>query len=217
VTSAVALVLAALGVVFLVAGIGAIRRRRPLRVALRWSAGLVFLLAAGLCAALGVATQGYRALTREEVAAVVAVAPAGTQRFDAVFRFPDGRETRYRLAGDALYVDAHILKWRPIANLMGLHTAYELDRVAGRYADLEDERTRPRSVFSLAAERRVDLLDLGRRFPLLRLLVDAEYGSATFIVADRPARFEVRVSTTGLLIRPVREPEALTRFPQPRS
>jgi hypothetical protein len=34
-------------------------------------------------------------------------------------------------------------------------------------------------------------------------VVDAEYGSATFIAADRPALFEVRVSTTGLLIREV--------------
>src|SRR5205809_310070 len=40
----------------------------------------------------------------------------------------------------------------------------------------------------------------GRR--LLGPLVDAEYGSATFVAATRPATFEVRVSTTGLLARP---------------
>ena len=40
---------------------------------------------------------------------------------------------------------------------------------------------------------------------LLGPLVDAEYGSATFVAATRPATFEVRVSTTGLLARPVRE------------
>ena len=33
-------------------------------------------------------------------------------------------------------------------------------------------------------------------------LLDAEYGSGTFQSADRPGTFEVRVSTTGLLIRP---------------
>jgi len=37
---------------------------------------------------------------------------------------------------------------------------------------------------------------------VLAPLVDAEYGSATFVAAGRPAQFEVRVSTTGLLIRP---------------
>ena len=67
---------------------------------------------------------------------------------------------------------------------------------------LDDERERPRTVFSLARERRLDLFELRRRLPGLSLLVDAEYGSATFVVADRPASYELRVSTTGLLIRP---------------
>jgi hypothetical protein len=40
-------------------------------------------------------------------------------------------------------------------------------------------------------------------FPLLRPLLDAEYGSATFITANKAAEFELRVSTTGLLIRKV--------------
>src|SRR5437016_6303828 len=48
----------------------------------------------------------------------------------------------------------------------------------------------------------VDLCSMARR-RLLGPLVDAEYGSATFVAATRPAIFEVRVSTTGLLARPV--------------
>jgi hypothetical protein len=50
-------------------------------------------------------------------------------------------------------------------------------------------------------DKPVDLFDLRTRFSVLRFLVDAEYGSASFVVADQPASFEVRVSTTGLLIR----------------
>jgi hypothetical protein len=33
-------------------------------------------------------------------------------------------------------------------------------------------------------------------------LLDAEYGSGTFIAADKEGEFEIRVSTSGLLIRP---------------
>jgi hypothetical protein len=105
------------------------------------------------------------------------------------------------LSGDELYVDARILKWRPWANIFGLHTAYELDRVAGRYQDLVQEQQQPRTVQSLAADREVDLFKLRRRYVLLSPLLDAEYGSATFAAADSPAQYEVRVSTTGLLIR----------------
>ena len=56
-------------------------------------------------------------------------------------------------------------------------------------------------MFSIAPERKVNLFNLRRRYALLSPLLDAEYGSATFAAADNPAQYEVRVSTTGLLIR----------------
>ena len=86
-------------------------------------------------------------------------------------------------------------------NLLGLHTAYDLDRVAGRYVSLDDERDRPRTVAALAAPRAVDLFNLRRQHVWLSFLVDAEYGSATFVDVQSPAVFEVLVSTTGLLVR----------------
>jgi hypothetical protein len=174
---------------------------RSLRRALSISVVALVIVIAALAGALFVSVHGYRALTREEVAALVSTAPAGEQSFVVSVALPDGRLETFRLAGDELYVDAHILKWKPIANLAGLHTAYELDRVAGRYRELDDERSRPRTVFSLGAARPFDLFDLRRRFAALAPLVDAEYGSATFIAADVPALYELRVSTSGLLVR----------------
>jgi hypothetical protein len=163
-------------------------------------AALLVSLAA-LAATITVATRGYRAFTREVTAAVVTVAPTGPRRFAARFRFPDGREQVYRLAGDELYVDAHVLKWKPLGNLLGLHTDYELDRVAGRYADVASERTAERTIHQLGQDKPVDLFHLRRRFSVLRPLVDAEYGSASFITVTRPTTFLVQVSTSGLLIR----------------
>jgi hypothetical protein len=150
-----------------------------------------------------IATEGYRALTYEEIAAVVKTEPIGAKQFTANFRFPDGREASYRLAGDALYVDAYILKWKPIVNILGLHTAYELDRVVGRYIDLKEERESTRTVFLLSRDKPLNLFTLRQRYSLLRPLLDAEYGSASFINSDKPASFEIRVSATGLLIRKV--------------
>jgi hypothetical protein len=196
-----AVVFVVLALAFFVAGLVAIKRRRFLGTAGSLLLGLLFLSLAGLFTTMSVAIQGYRAFTREDLVATVETRPTGEQSFNATFRFPDGSQRTFSLAGDEFYVDAHILKWKPLANLLGLHTAYELDRVAGRYAVLEDEQTKARTVFSLAAEKPVDLFDLRRRFPLLKPLVDAEYGSATFMLANERAEFEVRVSTTGLLIR----------------
>lgn len=197
----VAVLFAVLGVAMLIAAGTALRRRRPIRMSARLLLALVFLAGAAASGAVALGVQGYRALTHEEIAAMVRTEPLGPNRFRAHFRFPDGREVSYALNGNQLYVDARILKWHAWANIFGLHTVYELDRVAGRYQDLTQEQQQPRTVQSLAPERQVDLFSLRQRYALLRPLLDADYGSATFAAADSPAQYEVRVSTTGLLIR----------------
>ncbi len=198
----VALSLLLLGVVLLAAALRAFRARGWLGGAVRGLTGALLLALALLAGTITAGIQGYRALTLEQVAATVQTQPVGPQRFRATITLPDRRLAMYDLAGDALYVDAHILKWHPLAALVGLHTAYELDRVAGRYNNVVDERTKPHTVYALARPKLVDLFFLARR-QMLGPLVDAEYGSATFIAATRPATYEVRVSTTGLLVRPV--------------
>ena len=69
------------GLVFLLIARGAARRRRWQRMLLGGLAGLLCLTLATLCATVGVSIRGYRALTREEVAATVRTFPIGSQRF----------------------------------------------------------------------------------------------------------------------------------------
>jgi len=188
------------------AAVWSLRRRRLVRTSVHvLLAALVFSWAV-LAGLLGVGIQGYHALTREELAAVVFTKPLGPHRFQARFRFPDGQERTFELRGDELYVDARILKWKPVANVLGLHTAYRLDRVSGRYLDIADERAAVRTVHGLMEDSLVDLFDLRRRYAMLAPLVDAEYGSASYVPADRSQRFELRVSTSGLLIRRAESP-----------
>jgi hypothetical protein len=190
-----------LGVLLLLLALVAFIRLRFLSFGLRTLVGLLLLALGGLVGALAAGVHGYRALTHEEVAARITVTPTAKQRFDATIRYPDGRAVTYAVAGDEIYVDAHILKWKPYANWIGLHTGYELDRVAGRYHGVKDEQTAPRTVHALSRERLVDLYALRRRYPFLSPLVDAEYGSATFVPVTKPAELELRVSTSGLLLR----------------
>src|SRR5213592_1499714 len=198
-----ALCLLIVGVATVAAVPRAVRKRRWLGGLIRTLVGALLLCLGVLAATISAGIRGYRALTYEEVAAKVKTEPVGLQRFRATIVLPDQRLAMYELAGDAFYVDAHILKWHPWANFIGLHTAYELDRVTGRYNSVTDERTRPHTVYSVARTRPVDLFFLARRFKLLGPLVDAEYGSAAFVAGTKPAEYEVRVSTTGLLMRPV--------------
>ena len=196
-----AVTLAIFGAILILSGISALIRARLLRFSLRTLSGLL-LLALGLATgAMAAGIQGYQALTREETAAYITVRPAGRQHFEATFRFPDKRQATFELAGDEIYIDAHILKWKPYANILGLHTLYQLDRVTGRYHDITEERSAPRTVYSLGQDTPVDLFSLRRRHLFFAPLFDAEYGSAVFVPATQPARLELRVSTTGLLMR----------------
>ena len=194
-----------LAVTFVIAAGGAWRDRHRARGGVGRRAAALCLSIGILCGAITVGVRGYRTFTHEVVAATIKTEPIGPQRFRATVTLPDNRLAMFDLAGDAVYVDAHVLKWRPIGNLLGLTTAYELDRISGRYQRLSDEQQRERTVYSLATEKPFDAYDLARRYWLLRPLVDAQYGSATFIGATAPggATYEVRVSTTGLLVRPV--------------
>jgi hypothetical protein len=199
----IAVVAVALAVVFLAAAVLAVRRKRLLGTAAGATVSLLLFVVAALLSTIAVATQGYRALTREDLAATVVVRPTGPGRFTAQVTFPDGRDTTFALRGEQVYLDAHILKWKPIANILGLHTAYELDRIGGRYLELEHERDSARTIFSLSKPKRVDMFSLRRRWAAFAPLLDAEYGSGTFVMAERPDSLQVLVSTTGLLIRRV--------------
>ncbi len=169
---------------------------------LRSVLGLLLLVAGSVVALLSLGVQGMRALTNEESAAHIRIVPQGVQRYEATVTFADGRTARYELAGDEIYIDGHIVKWTPLANMLGLNTSYRLDRIAGRYRTLEQEVTAPRTIYQIDTPPTIDLVALGRRLPLADFF-DAEYGSATYVPVVEPAELELKVSTSGLLLRPV--------------
>lgn len=181
--------------------LGAFRRRRVAGGAVQLLTGLLLLSFSMLLALVALGMHGYRMFTAEQTAATVRIQRTGPQRFSAHFELADESQRTFELAGDELYVDARILKWDPRASLLGLQTGYQLDRVAGRYHLLDDEQTSERTVFQLGENPPVDLFAAVRRFPFLQGLVDAEYGSATFLPVDSGRSYQIRVSTSGLLIR----------------
>lgn len=197
-----AAVLIALGLILVLAGLTALFGLHPLRFITRMLLGLLLIVLGALEGTITLGIQGYRALTQEELAARISVKPYAPQKFAARVQFPDGREASYTLSGDEIYLDARILKWHPLANMLGLSTAYELDRIGGRYRDVEQEKTAPRTLYALGREKPVDLFALRKRFPFLEHFVDASYGSAAYVPAGEPVELELRVSATGLLIRP---------------
>jgi len=176
-----AILFAALSLLTFLAAVLALRKRKFFGGTAGLLLGLLFLSLGALFGAITVGIQGYRGLVREEVAALVKIQPLASAGIQRPLSAGGRRRSQFSDRGDEIYVDAHILKWKPIVNFLGLHTAYELDRVAGRYTRLEDEKSKPRTLFHLSQEKPVNLFHLRQKYALLKPLLDADYGSGTFV------------------------------------
>jgi hypothetical protein len=161
------------------------------------------LALAALVVAFAVNLRSYARLAHEEPVAELSFEARGPQRFLATLTvLPERGTRRFELAGDEWQLDARVLKWRGWANLLGLDARYRLERVSGRYRDLEQERGATRSVYALGDEPAIDLWSLAKDYPDWLPFVDAVYGSATYLPMAAGARYEVTLTQSGLVARP---------------
>jgi hypothetical protein len=195
------IIFALLALIFFILTIRSGKKRKIIVTFRNFIISLLMLSLSALLGTIIVSTNGYNSFTKEELAATVIITPISKQKFNAQFTMPDGSQQTFTLSGDQLYVDAHILKWKPLANIIGLHTSYELDRVSGRYAELNDERSKTHTHYSLSQNKMIDMFNIRQKFAFLSPLLDAEYGSASFINSNSALKFKIMVSTSGLLIR----------------
>ncbi len=161
---------------------------------------ILFLIAFG-SAALAFLT--YHRLTFEEPIAAVTFTKHGENEFEAYLVTNDDPEpTPYRIYGDQLEIQAHFIKLVPWANILGLDAHYQLDRLQGRYGDINLENTQKHVTYDL---RDGHIFSVPGFFAEYNFLVDAEYGSATFTEIDTGFIYTVFHTQTGLLIRKERQ------------
>src|SRR3989339_1277459 len=86
-------ILVLFGIILTIAGFVALLRAQISTFTLKTSLGLLLLFIGTILGMIAFGINGYKTLTREEVAARISVSPLSPQRFAATFRFPDGRVT----------------------------------------------------------------------------------------------------------------------------
>ena|ERR1700728_4421618 len=203
--TALIVVFALAGILFLFAAVRRIHRRKVLGGLLNGATALVLILLS-VCAALIAANlRTYQRLTYEQPAGELQLNRTGERQFNAVLTYPDGERTNFALRGDEWQIDARVLKWHAFANLVGFDTAYRLERISGRYARIEDERDQPRTVYSVNPPQRIDPWDLVHRYHSWIPWLDALYGSATFLPMADGALYEIKMSQSGLIARPLNQ------------
>jgi hypothetical protein len=193
---------AGLALLLLTLTLRALRRGRLLRAGGEGLLASLFAALAALSGAIGLNLHTYQRLTHEQPVAELAFTRISPGEYQLRLTRADGSVQLLGLSGDEWQLDARVLKWHGVGNLLGLDAQYRLERVRGRYRDLERERSGPHSVHDLAPEQGVDLWTLAQRHERWLPFVDAVYGSAAYLPMGDGARYKVRLSQAGLVARP---------------
>jgi len=178
------------------------RRRRSAGIGrfLRGLFGLGFLLVAIALGALALALHSYRSLHADVPVAQIALKQIAPQRFSATLTPEAGASRTVELQGDQWEVDARVVRWQLPARLAGVPPLYRLERISGRYVDIQKEREATRSLFDLTDAGQLDLWTLKRQFPQWLPFVDADFGSGAYLPMVDGGRFDLMLSPDGGLV-----------------
>jgi hypothetical protein len=149
---------------------------------------------------------GYFQLVDEQLIGQIKFTESAPEQYVARLMLAgEERDRIYQLLGDEWQMDARVITWKPPMTLLGLDPIFQLDRLSGRYSEVEEELNKNRSVFALSDPVTLDVWQFARKYPKLMPGVDAHYGTATYLPMAHNAVFEVTMTRTGLIARPVND------------
>lgn len=168
--------------------------------------GFFLIGVAAVIAVMAFDLYSYKQVLQEQPVATINFDKIEEQHYFAVLSDKNGREQRVELRGDQWQLDARIVKWKGYLAGFGLKPAYRLERLSGRYYDIEQETTEKRTAHSVHPSLYgVDVWQIINDHPEWLPVVDAIYGSATYLPMKDGALFEISLSNTGLVARPVNQ------------
>lgn len=194
--------LAFLGLIVMVSGVTRLFRAKLVSGMGQGVTGTALMAVGAALGLLGLNVQTYNRLSYERPVAEIALRQTGEQAYIATVRLPEGEPQDFALAGDQWQMDARVLKWKPWANVIGFDAMYRLDRLSGRYASIDDEVQATRTVYAMAEDPGLDVWTLAQQYGRYAPLVDASYGSGTYLPMADGAVYEVSITQSGLVARP---------------
>ena len=165
--------------------------------------GLVLFFVFAFLAAVALDLRTYLRLTGEKPVATLSFAAQGPQQFHVTLTEVDGRVLNVDLRGDDWELDARMLKWKGWATVLGLDPVYRLERLEGRYRNVGQESHDYHTVLQLGADPGLDFWGMVQRHSGWMPWADATYGTGTYLPMADGAKYEVSVTPTGLLARPI--------------
>ena len=141
--------------------------------------------------------------------ALVTTNQSNSQRFDLVLAMGNRVPTHFDIRGDMWQLDVRLLVWDELWAVIGLRNLYRFDRLSGRYHSIDDERSKPKTVYDLWGNDKdgneeqalfsdfVQWINAYTWFPGGNLL----YGGSAFMPVADGAQFGIYLSQGGLKVK----------------
>lgn len=214
---AISLIFTIIAFFFLIRTFRCAHRGRLLRAGGSCLSCVVSAAVAAMTLLVAFSYYSYGRLTSEKVISRIQFRQTAPEEYEARLTISGERDRLYRLRGNEWQLDARLVNWKPPATILGLDPIYRLERLGGRFSEIDRERTEARTVHALSPQSFLDVWAIARQFPLLMPGVDAYYGTATYVPMADGAHFEVSLSRDALIARPVNDAaiEAVGRWGTP--
>lgn len=201
-----------IGLMLLFGGFGKLAKLKPLSGISRLAFGTGFLGLAGVVVFAGLNLQTYKRLTYErDVANVKFSAVEGAEDSYLVdVTFQDGTKLLQEdgsqpiLRGDEFEIGAQVIKFQPMANMLGYDSVYRLEFMEGRKSRrfstqaVTDAQT---NGIALAENPGLDVYALAKQQGQ-NWGIDAQYGSATYQPMGDAFEYDVNITQDALVARP---------------
>lgn len=201
-----AVIVTAIGALMLVYSLKLLARTGWFLGWLRGMLGLSLVVSGMVMGAVAFDLLSFQQVVMKKSIATLSFEELLPQNYRAVLVDSQGGEQSFDLKGDQWQLDARILRWPVFLSSLGASPGYRLDRISGRYYSLEKERNAERTLYSLSeSQYGIDVWRLLQQMQNNVNFVDARYGSATYMPMADGALYEVLLSKTGLIAKPLNE------------
>ena len=146
--------------------------------------------------------NSYKRLTKEHTIATISFETIQPQEFKAIIKPAYSTPIDVVINGDQWQLDARILKWKGVAEYMGLQPVYLLERLSGRYQSIKDEKEKNHSAINLNKNESPNFWNLLIEYQDYIPWLDAYYGNAVYLPMTDGAKFMISLGHQGLIARP---------------
>ncbi len=201
------IILVSLGLLLFMLAISRLIKGKIMVASIHGISGILLLSTGILLLAAALNIHTYQRLTYEQEIARLTFQQLAPRKYNVLIIYSTKNDKQeFLLEGDEWQMDARILRWSPNAQLLGLNAQFRLERISGRYQDLQLEQTLNHTVFSLSKSKGMDIWLLAKRYKSWLPWIDAYYGSAVYLPMIDGGAFSVSINQNGMIARPVNAP-----------